>query len=156
MWHPLDDAYAQAGNAMSVAWRDADEAAMRFHYLLRFGISQPVSFTPIDIQRALLLLAATLEGKQHLRINVLMQYARLALAFKPSLLDRYTSVTAYPDNTLDHIATAVETLLASCRRAKINASQHDWQCQYSKLEQLALDLEIRIKAPILREGDGTD
>jgi len=146
MWYPIDDAYARAGRTMRAAWREADEAALRFHYRLRFGAGEPPALVPAGLQAAVRALRAFLEGEYMLSDEDLVQYASLALAFKAPLLGRCLDYSAYSAARADRIAAAANALHTRFVEPDVSILRQDWIYQSRMLWYLILQLEVSGKA----------
>nr|WP_314546764.1 DUF2235 domain-containing protein [uncultured Massilia sp.] len=146
LWQPIEQAYQQAGNAMRIAWRDADEAAIRFHYRLRFGDSEPPVLAPAGIQAAVGKLEAFLEGESTLSDEALVQYASLALAFKAQLLERYVDRSAYTAVPARRIVAAANALRARFVEPDLTRLWQDWYSQDRTLYHLAMQLRLPEKS----------
>jgi len=125
MWQPLENAYEHVDNAMRVAWHDADGAAMRFHYRLRFGDTQLPILTPAKIQAAVRELDAYLKGEHELSTEKLFEYASVALAFKAPQLERYMNPSAYATAPADRIVAAADALNARCLEPEVSTPLQD-------------------------------
>lgn len=153
MWQPIEEAYEQADNMMRVAWHDADEASMRFHYRLRFGAGQCPVLTPAAIQRAVRALEAFLEGKRVLSHEELVQYTSVALAFKAPLLEQYKHHSSFSAAPTNRIVAAADALRGLFVEPNVDILREDWDCQRCALHRIALHLKSSGKTPAPPKDD---